>query len=122
MEGDFRVGEWLVRPDLNRIERQGQEKSIESKVMDVLVYLAHHANQVLPKERIIQAIWPDTFVGDEVLSRAIGELWKALGDDAHSAIYIETISRRVYHLTAPVFRSAPISLHPEGEPCDVLSF
>ena len=40
MEGDFRVGDWLVRPDLNRIEREGEEKSIEPKVMDVLVYLA----------------------------------------------------------------------------------
>ena len=45
MEGDFRVGDWLVRPDLNRIEREGEEKSIEPKVMDVLVYLAEHAEQ-----------------------------------------------------------------------------
>ena len=74
MEGDFRIGDWLVRPDLNRIEREGEEKSIVPKVMDVLVYLADHAKEVLPKERIIQAVWSDTFVTDDVLKQAIFEL------------------------------------------------
>ena len=45
MEGEFRVGDWLVRPDLNRIEREGERKSIEPKVMDVLVHLVDHAKQ-----------------------------------------------------------------------------
>jgi hypothetical protein len=37
---EFRVGEWLVRPDLNSIEREGEEHSIEPKVIDVLVLFA----------------------------------------------------------------------------------
>lgn len=61
--------------------------------MDVLVYLADHATNVLPKERVIQDLWSFAFVTDEVLSMAIGELREALGDDAHNPTYIETIPR-----------------------------
>ena len=94
MEGDFRIGDWLVRPDLNRIEREGEEKSIEPKVMDVHVYLADHAREVLPKERIIQAVWSDAFVTDGALKYAIVEPRKALEDDPKNPRYIETIPRR----------------------------
>ncbi len=109
MKGAFRIGDWLVRPDLNRIEREGEEKSIVPKVMDVLVYLADHAKEVLPKERIIQAVWSDTFVTDDVLKQAIFELRKAFKDDARKPTYIETIPRRGYHLIAAVVEEAHVA-------------
>ena len=59
MKGDFRVGNWLVHPDLDRIESNGESRSIQPRVMDVLIFLAEHAGEVLPKEHIIAAIWPD---------------------------------------------------------------
>ena len=87
----FQIGEWTVLPELNQIQRADEARHLEPKVMDVLVYLARHPGQVLAKGRIMQAVWPDTFVGDEVLSRAVSELRKALGDDVRSPAYIETI-------------------------------
>jgi TolB-like protein len=70
--------------------------------MDVLVYLSRHQNKVLSKERLIQAIWPDTSVTDEVLTNAISELRKAFGENARNSHHIQTFPRRGYRLKAPV--------------------
>lgn len=102
MEGDFRLGEWVVRRQLNTIENGGEVRTIEPKVMEVLAYLAQHAGEVIPKERILQAVWPDTFVSDEVLTYSISELRKAFDDDAKNPRFIQTIPRRGYRLIAPV--------------------
>ncbi len=79
---EFQVGEWRVRPPLNEIQNSSEVRHLEPKVMNVLCYLAGHAGAVLTKEQIIQAVWPNTFVTDWVLSHAISEARKALGDDA----------------------------------------
>jgi tetratricopeptide (TPR) repeat protein len=57
---------------------------------------------VMPKERIIQAVWADTFVTDDVLTRAISELRKAFDDDPHEPRVIQTIAKSGYRLIAPV--------------------
>jgi DNA-binding winged helix-turn-helix (wHTH) protein len=70
--------------------------------MEVLVYLAGHAGEVLPKNRLIQAVWPDTFATDDVLKQAIFQLREALGDDSKEPRYIQTVPRRGYCLIADV--------------------
>lgn len=102
MEPGFRVGEWQVQPDLGTLTRGEEQFQLEPKVIGVLVYLARHPGDVLPKEKIIRAVWPDTFVTDEVLTNAISELRKAFGDDAKNPTIIQTLPRRGYRLIAPV--------------------
>jgi DNA-binding winged helix-turn-helix (wHTH) protein len=70
--------------------------------MQVLALLATHRGRVVTKERILQNVWADTFVGDEVLSRAISELRRVLGDNAKSPKFIQTIPKGGYRLIAPV--------------------
>jgi DNA-binding winged helix-turn-helix (wHTH) protein len=42
MTREFRVGEWLVEPNLNCITRANQKSSVAPKVLEVLVYLADY--------------------------------------------------------------------------------
>jgi Tol biopolymer transport system component len=70
--------------------------------MDVLVELARQAGRVVSKQELLDAVWSQEFVAESVLTRAIGELRKALGDDAREPRYIETIPRRGYRLIATV--------------------
>jgi TolB-like protein/DNA-binding winged helix-turn-helix (wHTH) protein/Flp pilus assembly protein TadD len=102
MQGDFRVGGWLVQPKLNSISGNGKTPHVEPKAMQVLVYLAEHAGDVMAKERIIQTVWANTFVTDDVLTRAISELRKAFDDDPHEPRFIQTIPKGGYRLIAPV--------------------
>jgi DNA-binding winged helix-turn-helix (wHTH) protein/tetratricopeptide (TPR) repeat protein len=122
MEAAFHVGPWLVEPSLNSISRDGITLHLEPKVMEVLVCLAEHAGQPLSKEQLIQFVWADTFVTDDVLKRCISELRRAFEDDAREPRIIETIPKRGYRFIAPVTsdghkavatKSAAVS-HPSG--------
>ena len=100
MNPDFRVGPWLVRPSLNAISQNGTSTRLEPKVMEVLVCLAEHAGEAVAKEKLLQTVWPDTFVSDDVLKRSISELRRVFGDDARESRIIETIPKRGYRLVA----------------------
>ena len=78
--------------------------------MQVLVLLAAHAGQVVAKERLIQTVWPDTFVTDDVLTRAISELRRVFGDDAKESRFIQTIPKSGYRLIARVSNGAEETL------------
>lgn len=98
---EFRLGEWRVQPDLNRISSQELSYQIEPRLMDVLCDLAQHHREVRSREALLDAVWgAETFVSEEVLSRAISELRRLLQDSAVGSQYIETIRGRGYRLIA----------------------
>jgi DNA-binding winged helix-turn-helix (wHTH) protein len=102
---DFRLAEWLVQPRLNRLSRGDRVVQIEPKMMDVLVFLADNAGTVVSKQQITDAVWPDLFITEAVITRSVAGLRRALGDDARQPKFIETILKRGYRLIAQV--SAP---------------
>ena len=106
MDGDFRIGDWLVQPNLNRIVQDDREVRVEPKAMEVLAYLTGNAGSVVPKSKIIQHVWSGSYVTEEVLTNSIWELRKALGDDARDPSYIQTVPRRGYRLIATVHRES----------------
>jgi Tol biopolymer transport system component/DNA-binding winged helix-turn-helix (wHTH) protein len=93
-----------VSVDLERvvITRNGVPVEIEPKAFDVLRHLLEHADRLVTKEELLDAIWGDTFVTPNVLTRAIAQLRRELGDDAREARYIGTVARRGYRFIAPV--------------------
>jgi DNA-binding winged helix-turn-helix (wHTH) protein len=92
------LAEWRVQPSLNRLTRGATTVRIEPKMMDVLLFLARHAGQVVSKDAIADAVWPDLFISESVITRAIAGLRKALEDDAQAPRFIETIAKRGYRL------------------------
>src|SRR6185436_11728404 len=105
---ELNLEEWRIQPSLNRLMRGDAVVRIEPKLMDVLVFLARHAGQVVSKDDIAGAVWPETFISESVITRAIAGLRKALEDDVRAPRFIETIAKRGYRLlTAPVAVSQP---------------
>ena len=102
MDGTFRVGPWLVQPVLNTISQNGTTVRLEPKQMEVLVCLAEHSGEPVSKEGLLRAVWPNTFVSDDVLIRSVFELRRAFEDDAREPRFIETIPKRGYRLLAAV--------------------
>ncbi len=109
LTADFKIGGWLVQPRLNRLSRGEQVLQIEPKMMDVLVYLAHNAGEVVSKNDITDAVWPDLFITESVISRAIAGLRRALEDDARNPRFIETILKRGYRLIAEVLPAPEVT-------------
>jgi TolB-like protein/DNA-binding winged helix-turn-helix (wHTH) protein len=101
LDGNFKIGEWLVTPTLNQIGTNGNSTRVEPKAMQVLVYLAEHPG-VVAKEQLISSVWPDVFVSDDVLPGCISALRKAFNDNARRPSVIETIHKSGYRLLLPV--------------------
>ena len=70
--------------------------------MEVLVCLAENQGQLVSKEQLMQTVWANTFVTDDVLTRSISELRKSLEDDSKESTVIQTIPRKGYRLIAAV--------------------
>lgn len=86
--------------------------------MEVLVCLASQAGEAVSKDRIIRAVWLDTFVSDDALTRSISELRRAFQDDPREPRFIETIPKRGYRLIAPV---EPVKANTSSAPLAVPS-
>jgi DNA-binding winged helix-turn-helix (wHTH) protein len=100
--GDFRLGEWLVQPQRDRLVHGRTEVHVRPKLMDLLVFLAQHAGQVVSKEDTLTGVWAKPFMGESVLSGLVAELRAIFNDDARRPRFIETVPKRGYRLVAPV--------------------
>src|ERR1700679_3984519 len=88
--------------ELGRVLRvKGRAVDIESKPLDILLQLLLHAGEVVTKEELLEAVWPDVIVVDASLATAVSKLRKALGDEEHPVIV--TVARVGYRLAVPVY-------------------
>ena len=99
---DFIVGDWLVRPELNRIEHSGKKVHIKPKAMAVLGCLANADGSVVSRNTLFDSVWPGGVVTDDALTQCIVELRKAFGDSAREPRFIETVPKQGFRLIPPV--------------------
>jgi pimeloyl-ACP methyl ester carboxylesterase len=85
-----------------RLLRGAKPIDIRPKAMAVLQYLSQRPGQLVTKEEILQAVWPDVFVEEAVLKVTIGEIRKALADQCHEPRFIETAHRRGYRFIGKI--------------------
>ena len=117
MEQSFTLREWLIEPHRNSITGFHGPVKIEPRVMQVLVYLAHHAGETVSREEILDHVWEGTVVAEEALTSAVRKLRKALGDDAKNPEFIQTVPGQGYRLNVEVswhstetHKTAPLAL------------
>ncbi len=91
-----------VQVDLRnfRVLKAGKALPLEPKALNVLVFLIEQRGRLVEKRELMDAVWGDTAVTENVLSRAIAQLRKVLADDAKDARYIETVPTRGYRFIA----------------------
>jgi Tol biopolymer transport system component len=83
-----------------------------------LVFLVENRSRAVPKEEIMTAIWADTFVSDNALTRAIGLIRKALNDDVKEPRYIETVPTVGYRFVGNCndVQDSPLTPAPSTKP------
>jgi DNA-binding winged helix-turn-helix (wHTH) protein len=114
----FRVGDWLVEPDLGRVSRDDTGRQLEPRIMHVLVCLAERCGEVVARHELVDAVWAMEFITENTLTHAIAELRKLFGDNARDPRYIETITKRGYRLIMPVEGLVKRHPHPPGAHLD----
>jgi len=95
----LRIGEREI--DLARgllRDARGGAVEMRPQVWAVLRHLALHANRIVTKEELLDAVWPGLVVTDGSVTQAVSDVRVALGDAGHRAI--KTMPRRGYMLIA----------------------
>ncbi len=98
----FLLNEFLIQPNLNQISLEDKSFRVEPKVMATLLCLIEAKGQPITRQDILEKVWPDQIISDEVLTRAIFELRKIFNDDAKKPRFIATIPKRGYRCIAQV--------------------
>lgn len=98
----FRLGEWTVRPRRCTIANAVKSAHVTPKSMAVLECLANADGEVVSRNELFEAVWPNCAVTDDVLTQCVVELRKAFGDSAHDPKVIETVPKMGFRLVPPV--------------------
>lgn len=83
-----------------RLRRGSEAVGLPPKAFSVLQYLAERPGRLICKKELLDAIWPDVHVSEEVLKVAIACVRKALADPFREPRFIETAHRRGYRFIA----------------------
>lgn len=98
----LKFGEFVVDRREGVLYREGRVVPLAPKPFDTLAHLAAHPQRVVTKQELLDAIWPDTFVTDDVLVQGIVEVRRALGDSAKNPRWIQTLPKRGYRFLGAV--------------------
>jgi Tol biopolymer transport system component/DNA-binding winged helix-turn-helix (wHTH) protein len=105
----YRFDNISVDPANHRVSKGGDPRPLEPKSFRLLLFLIEHRDRAVTKEEILENIWRDTFVTDNALTRAIGQIRKALDDDTKQPRYIETVPTVGYRFVGTLEESQTVS-------------
>jgi cholera toxin transcriptional activator len=102
----YRFGVFEADSATGELRRKGVRVKLHAQPFQVLFMLLERQGEMLTREEICSALWPDgTFVDYEHgVNSAINRLREALGDKASQPRFVETMARRGYRFLAPVER------------------
>src|SRR5690348_4449395 len=98
----YEFGPFHADADRGILVRDGEVVPLTPKTFQILLVLLRRGQEVVTKDELMQAVWPDTFVEEANLSRNIFMLRKALGESPQDHRYIVTVPGRGYRLAESV--------------------
>jgi DNA-binding winged helix-turn-helix (wHTH) protein len=93
----YEFGPFHLEPDEYRLLQDGQKAQLRAKSLDLLAELVRHAGQMLTKDHLLDAVWPDSEVEEGILSVSVNEIRNVIGRQ-----YIETVAGRGYRFAEKV--------------------
>jgi pimeloyl-ACP methyl ester carboxylesterase len=115
--GLYAFGRFRMDVAERRLIRDGREIALTPKAFDTLVVLIENSGRLVPRDELLSIVWPDTYVGENVLAQNISTLRKALGTDGP---LLETVPKRGYRFLGEVGEigepvADPVADHPETD-------
>lgn len=101
-------GAFRLFPRSRLLEKDGVPVHLGGRALDILIFLAERAGEVVDKRELVKRIWADVNVDEGSLRFHITTLRKALGDAGEGSRYVVNVPGRGYCFTAPLIR-APIA-------------
>jgi TolB-like protein/Tfp pilus assembly protein PilF len=98
----YRFDDFVVDPEAWRLTRAGREIHPDPVVLKLLIYLIANKDRLVTRQELMDTVWGDTVISESALTKAVARLRKALGDDAATHRYLETVHSQGYRFIASV--------------------
>ena len=100
---EIRFDGWKIDFNSGEISKHGDTHRLQDQPLQILEELVKRPGEVVTREQLIARLWPTGVVEfDTGLNSAVRKLRIALGDDAETPRYIETIPRKGYRFVAAI--------------------
>lgn len=110
----YEFGPFRIDPERRSVLCHGEPVAITPKVFAVLLTLVRRSHEVVPKDELLQAVWPGRVVEESNLSQCIFVLRKILGDAHGQHHYIVTFRGEGYRFAGNVLA---LESHGEEQEC-----
>ncbi len=112
-----------VRVDVRaaRVLKCDRPVNMEPKAFEVLCFLVQNPGRLIEKRELLDAVWGETSVTENAMTRVVAQLRRALGDQAREARYVETVPTRGYRFIADVTPLGPAGGRPSRPPGSVIA-
>jgi tetratricopeptide (TPR) repeat protein len=78
------------------LTHDGRAVDLSPRLVEILAFIVARGGEIVTKEELLEKFWPDVNVTENTLTRAIADIRKAIGEDAASPRFLQTVSRRGY--------------------------
>jgi DNA-binding winged helix-turn-helix (wHTH) protein/tetratricopeptide (TPR) repeat protein len=111
-EEAYRFGTFVLDARRAELRRDDEPIKIFPRAFDLLLYLVRNRDRIVPRDELLDALWPGVTVTTAVLTQTIWELRKGLGDGAGEAGLIRNVRGRGYRFVAEVELTEGVSTLP----------
>ncbi len=98
----YRFGPFQLDATAKVLLKDGEPVRLARKAVETLLALVENAGQVLTKEELMAAIWPDRVVDEANLAQNVAVIRRSLGAEKGAPGYIETFPGRGYRILGPI--------------------
>jgi DNA-binding winged helix-turn-helix (wHTH) protein len=114
----IRFGTFQLDTQAGQLLKNGRVVRLKPQPLRLLQLLISRPGELVTRDEIRDLLWgTDTFVDfEQGMNTAVRQIREALGDDAETPIFVETVPKRGYRFIAPVDAGAPPStpVYPRG--------
>src|SRR5574337_1643233 len=100
----YRFGRFTLETGDRRLSADGQEIYLRPKTYETLLYLLERQGHLVTKDELLDAVWADAEVTEDVLTHCVKEVRAALGDEVRNPHFLRTLPRLGYEFIATVDR------------------
>src|SRR5436305_5360217 len=96
--GRHHIGGWEFSPATGELRRRTDVRRLEPRAAKTLEMLCEANGELVSQEQLIAGVWQGRALSENSVAVVIGQLRRALDDDAREPRLIETIPKRGYRL------------------------
>lgn len=105
----IRFGTFQLDTQAGQLLKNGRVVRLKPQPLRLLQLLLSRPGDLVTRDEIREVLWGmETFVDfEQGMNTAVRQIREALGDDAETPIFVETVPKRGYRFIAPVDSGAP---------------